>query len=177
MAALVAVMIMVSIGTFNWKSLSNLLVHPKSSSIVMLATVITTVGTHNLALGVGVGVLLSALFYANKVGQVFYVSSIEGNNSDHRTYQVVGQVFYTSAEQFVHSFDFKEAVGKVTIDVHRAHFWDLTAIDALDKVVFKLRREGAEVEVQGLNEASATLVDKFAEHHKTEAINKMMGGH
>lgn len=177
MAALVAVMIMVSIGTFSWVSLANLRSHPKSSSIVMIATVVTTVATHNLALGVGVGVLLSALFYANKVGQVFYVSATDGKSSDRRIYNVVGQVFYTSAEQFVQSFDFKEAVSDVIIDVHRAHFWDLTAIDALDKVIIKLRREGANVEVIGLNEASATLVDKFAEHNKAGAIDKMMGGH
>ncbi|MBQ0798219.1 MAG: SulP family inorganic anion transporter [Porticoccaceae bacterium] len=177
MAALVAVMIMVSIGTFSWASLSNLRTHPKSSSVVMIATVITTVATHNLALGVGVGVLLSALFYANKVGQVFYVSALVGENHNHRIYNVVGQVFYTSAEQFVQSFDFKEAISKVTIDVHRAHFWDLTAIDALDKVIIKLRREGADVDVIGLNEASATLVDKFAEHDKPDAIDKMMDGH
>ncbi|MEH6543801.1 MAG: SulP family inorganic anion transporter [Porticoccaceae bacterium] len=177
MAALVAVMIMVSIGTFSWASLSNLRTHPKSSSVVMIATVITTVATHNLALGVGVGVLLSALFYANKVGQVFYVSALVGDDHDHRIYNVVGQVFYTSAEQFVQSFDFKEAISKVTIDVHRAHFWDLTAIDALDKVIIKLRREGADVDVIGLNEASATLVDKFAEHDKPDAIDKMMDGH
>ena len=177
MAALVAVMIMVSIGTFSWVSLANLRTHPKSSSVVMLATVMTTVATHNLALGVGVGVLLSALFYANKVGQVFYVSALVGESYDHRIYNVIGQVFYTSAEQFVQSFDFKEAASKVTIDVHRAHFWDLTAIDALDKVVIKLRREGANVEVIGLNEASATLVDKFAEHDKADAIDKIVGGH
>jgi SulP family sulfate permease len=177
MAALVAVMIMVSIGTFSWESITNLYKHPTSSSVVMLATVVTTVATHNLALGVGVGVLLSALFYADKVGRVFYVNATSGSQDDHRVYQVVGQVFFTSAEQFIQSFDFKEAVRKVTLDVHRAHFWDLTAIDALDKVIIKLRREGTEVEVIGLNEASATLVDKYAVHDKPEAVEHIMGGH
>ncbi|MDF1820722.1 MAG: SulP family inorganic anion transporter [Alcanivoracaceae bacterium] len=177
MAALVAVMIMVSIGTFSWESIINLKKHPGSSSVVMLATVTTTVATHNLALGVGVGVLLSALFYANKVGRVFYVSMEDGDDHHHRVYRVVGQVFYTSAEQFIQSFDFREAVRKVTVDVHRAHFWDLTAIDALDKVIIKLRREGTEVEVIGLNEASATLVDKYAVHDKPDAVEHVMGGH
>ena len=177
MAALVAVMIMVSIGTFSWESILNLKKHPGSSSVVMLATVATTVATHNLALGVGVGVLLSALFYANKVGRVFYVSMEDGDDHHHRVYKVVGQVFYTSAEQFIQSFDFREAVSKVTVDVHRAHFWDLTAIDALDKVIIKLRREGTEVEVIGLNEASATLVDKYAVHDKPDAVEHVMGGH
>ena len=177
MAALVAVMIMVSIGTFSWESLVNLSKHPTSSSVVMVATVITTVFTHNLALGVGVGVVLSALFYANKVGRIFYVTVDDGDDNNHRIYRVVGQVFYTSATQFAESFDFKEAVSKVTIDLDRAHFWDLTAIDALDKVIIKLRRDGTDVEVVGLNEASSTLVDKFAVHDKSDAVDKMMGGH
>ena len=92
-------------------------------------------------------------------------------------YEVVGQVFFTSADQFVKSFDFKEAIDKVTIDVHRAHFWDITAIGALDKVVIKFRREGTEVDITGLNEASATLVDKFGVHDKPAEVEKLMGGH
>ena len=177
MAALVAVMIMVSIGTFSWESLVNLRKHPSSSSVVMLATVCVTVATHNLALGVGIGVVLSALFYANKVGRVFYVKREDDDDATHTRHDVVGQVFYTSAEQFLESFDFRAAVSKVTIDVHRAHFWDLTAIDALDKVVIKFRREGTEVELIGLNEASATLVDKYAVHDKPGAVEHVMGGH
>ncbi|MDX1803423.1 MAG: SulP family inorganic anion transporter [Alcanivorax sp.] len=177
MAALVAVMIMVSIGTFSWESIINVTRHPASSTVVMLATVAGTLATHNLAVGVGTGVILSALFYANKVGRVFYVRSEEGGELGQRHYQVVGQVFFTSAEQFLQSFDFKEALDKVTIDLHRAHFWDITAIGALDKVVIKFRREGTEVVLEGLNEASATLVDKFGVHDKPEAVEKMMGGH
>jgi len=178
MAALVAVMIMVSIGTFSWESITNMAKHPPSSTLVMLATVVVTVYTHNLAYGVGIGVVLSALFYANKVGRVFYVrSDLDEDNSNHRRYEVLGQVFFTSAEQFIASFDFKEALDKVTIDVHRSHFWDITAIGALDKVIIKFRREGTEVELIGLNEASATLVDKFAVHDKPEAVEKLMGGH
>jgi len=178
MAALVAVMIMVSIGTFSWESITNMAKHPASSTVVMLATVSATVATHNLAIGVGIGVVLSALFYANKVGRVFYVrSDLDETNSGHRHYEVLGQVFFTSADQFIASFDFKEALDKVTIDVHRSHFWDITAIGALDKVIIKFRREGTEVELIGLNEASATLVDKFAVHDKPEAVEKLMGGH
>lgn len=175
MAALVAVMIMVSIGTFSWSSISNLRKHPKSSSIVMIATVIVTVFTHDLAQGVLVGVLLSALFFARKVGDILYVGSKLSDDGEHRTYDIVGQVFFTSAEQFIDAFDFKEAVDKVTIDLHRAHFWDITAISALDKAVIKFRREGTEVEIIGLNEASATLVDRFAVHDKPDAIDRLMG--
>ena len=175
MAALVAVMIMVSIGTFSWSSVRDLKTNPKSSSIVMIATVAVVVATHNLAYGVLVGVLLSALFFANKVGKILYIGSSLSADGQQRTYQVVGQVFFSSAEQFIAAFDFKEAIEKVTIDLSRAHFWDITAISSLDKVVLKFRREGADVELVGLNEASATLVDKFALHNHPDAVDKMMG--
>jgi SulP family sulfate permease len=164
MAALVAVMIMVSIGTFNWGSFKNLREHPRSSSVVMLATVAVTVFTHDLAQGVLTGVLLSGFFFAHKIGQILLVHHEVA--SDRHTYEVVGQVFFASAERFVNAFDFDEVVPCVVIDVSRAHFWDITAVSALDKVVVKFRRQGAEVQVRGLNEASATLVDKFAVHDK-----------
>jgi len=175
MAALVAIMIMVSIGTFSWSSVRDLKTNPKSSSVVMIATVAVVVATHNLAYGVLVGVLLSALFFANKVGQILYIGSTLSEDNHQREYQVVGQVFFSSAEQFIGAFDFKEAIEKVTIDLSRAHFWDITAISSLDKVVLKFRREGTEVELVGLNEASATLVDKFAIHNNPDAVDKMMG--
>lgn len=175
MAALVAVMIMVSIGTFSWSSVRDLRTNPKSSSIVMIATVAVVVATHNLAYGVLIGVLLSALFFAHKVGQLLYISSSLSANGQKRDYQVVGQVFFSSAEQFIAGFDFKEGIENVTIDLSRAHFWDITAISALDKVVLKFRREGTEVTLLGLNEASATLVDKFAVHQRPDAVDNLMG--
>ncbi|PKM22490.1 MAG: sodium-independent anion transporter [Gammaproteobacteria bacterium HGW-Gammaproteobacteria-14] len=175
MAALVAVMIMVSIGTFSWSSITSLHSHPFSSSVVMLATVAVVVATHNLALGVMVGVLLSGIFFAHKVGQILYIGSELEEGGDTRRYQVTGQVFFSSAEAFVGAFDFREALSKVVIDLHRAHFWDITAISALDKVVVKFRRDGTEVEITGLNEASATLVDRFAVHNKPDAIERLMG--
>lgn len=174
MAALVAVMIMVSIGTFNWGSIKNLREHPKSSSVVMLATVITTVATHDLAMGVLVGVLLSGFFFAHKVGLIMRVRSLADPDGRSRTYTVIGQVFFASADQFIASFDYKEVTERVRIDVSRAHFWDITAISALDKVILKFRREATEVEVVGLNEASATMVDRFAVHDKDDAIEKMI---
>ncbi|MDM7457660.1 MAG: SulP family inorganic anion transporter [Tepidimonas sp.] len=175
MAALVAVMIMVSIGTFNWASIRNLREHPKSSSIVMLATVVVTVGTHDLAKGVLVGVLLSGIFFAHKVGQILRVTSRTEDEGRMRVYTVTGQVFFASADRFINAFDYKEVIEKVRIDVSRAHFWDITAVSALDKVVIKFRREATEVEVIGLNEASATLVDKFAVHDKDGAEDMLMG--
>lgn len=177
MAALVAVMIMVSIGTFSWDSVVNLRQHPLSTNVVMLVTVIVVVFTHNLAFGVLAGVLLAALFFANKIGHFMLVTSDYDEAKDHRTYTVTGQVFFSSSEKFMASFDFKEAVSRITIDVSRAHFWDITAVAALDKVVIKLRREGAEVKVVGLNEASATIVDRFGVHDKPDQVAKLMGGH
>ena len=180
MAALVAVMIMVSIGTFSWDSLRNLKQYPLSTNIVMLATVVVVVFTHNLAYGVLVGVLLAAMFFANKIGHFLYIDSTADDAGSQRRYQVVGQVFFSSADKFVAAFDFKEAVAKVSIDLSRAHFWDITAVAALDKVVLKLRREGTEVEVLGLNEASATIVDRFGVHDKSgpagsDAVDQLMG--
>lgn len=175
MAALVAVMIMVSIGTFSWDSIRNLRKHPLSTNIVMLVTVVVVVATHNLAFGVLAGVLLAALFFANKVGHYMLVTSELDETTDTRTYRVVGQVFFSSSEKFMESFDFKEAVDNVVIDLSRAHFWDITAVGALDKAVIKFRREGSEVEVIGLNEASATIVDRFGVHDKPDAVDQLMG--
>lgn len=177
MAALVAVMIMVSIGTFSWDSIRNLRKHPLSTNIVMLSTVIVVVATHNLALGVGVGVLLAAVFFANKIGHYMDVQSSLSQDGKVRTYTVIGQVFFSSADKFIAAFDFKEAVSHVVIDLSRAHFWDITAVGALDKVVIKLRREGAEVEVLGLNEASSTIVDRFGVHDKPDAIDRLIENH
>ncbi len=177
MAALVAVMIMVSIGTFSWSSIINLKKHPLSTNIVMVVTVVVVVATHNLAFGVFAGVLLASLFFANKIGHFMLVRSEFEEASDTRTYTVIGQVFFSSCEKFTGSFDFKEAVDKVVIDLSRAHFWDISAVGALDKVVIKFRREGADVEVIGLNEASATIVDRFAVHDKPGAVDDLMGGH
>lgn len=177
MAALVAVMIMVSIGTFSWGSIKDLKSHPISTNIVMIATVVVVVMTHNLAIGVAVGVLLAALFFANKIGRFMVIKSDLAENGTQRTYRVVGQVFFASSDQFINSFDFKEVVERVTIDLSAAHFWDITAVSSLDKVVIKFRREGTEVNLIGMNEATATIVDKFGVHDKPEEVEKLMGGH
>jgi len=149
MPALVAVMIMVSIGTFSWQSLRDLRRHPVSSSIVMLATVLVTVATHDLARGVLTGALLSGVFFAQKVSKLLQVSARK--EGDTRHYEVSGQIFYASSEQLVHAFDY--APGKVNIDVSKAHFWDITANDALEKVLEKFRRMGAEVTLSGLSQS------------------------
>lgn len=172
MAALVAVMIMVSIGTFSWSSLKNLRSNPKSSSLVMAATVVVVVATHDLAKGVFVGVLMSALFFARKVSRLMSVESELSEDGTERVYRVYGQVFFASADSFTDAFDFKEAVEKVRIDLVSAHFWDISAVSALDKVVFKFRREGAAVSLVGLNKASSTIIDKHAEYDKPDAFEQ-----
>ena len=175
MAALVAVMIMVSIGTFNWGSFKNLREHPKSSSVVMLATVAVTVYTHDLARGVLTGVLLSGFFFAHKIAQILLIEAQTEDDGETRSYAIYGQVFFASADRFVDAFDFDASPRRVRIDLTHAHFWDITAVNALDKVVLKFRRKGAEVEVLGLNEASATLVDRFGVHDKDIADGILMG--
>lgn len=177
MAALVAVMIMVAIGTFSWTSVKDLGKHPLSSNIVMISTVVVVVVTHNLAIGVLVGLLLATLFFANKIGRFMAVKSHYSEAEKTRTYQVAGQVFFASAEQFIAAFDFKEAVSTVVIDLTHAHFWDITAVNSLDKVVIKFRREGATVSVVGMNEATETVVDKFGVHNDPAEVDKLMGGH
>jgi sulfate permease, SulP family len=175
MPALVAIMIMVSIGTFSWRSLNDLRNHPRRSSLVMLATVITVVGTHNLALGVGVGVLLSGIFFAWKVAQIFRVSSVLTADGKERDYLVEGQLFFASTEDFLAAFDFKEKLERVRLDLSQAHIWDLTGVNAVDQVVLKFRREGTTVELVGMNEASATIMDDLAVHDQPDAIKRVLG--
>jgi SulP family sulfate permease len=177
MAALVAIMIMVSIGTFSWVSIPEMRTNPWSATVVMLTTVIITLWTHNLAFGVISGVILAALFMAYRMTQFMTVASDFDSDTNTRTYCVIGDVFFNSTDKFISYFDFKEAVDKVIIDLNNAHFWDISATYALDKVVIKLRREGADVEVIGLNEASQSLVNRYAVHQDPKKSAKLMGDH
>lgn len=167
MPALVAVMIMVSIGTFSWNSLPNMRNHPWTSSVVMVATVIVVVATHDLAKGVLVGVLLSGIFFAGKVRNMFAVERRESADGREATYLVTGQIFFASVDRFTRAFHLEDRAQRVVIDVHAAHFWDISGVGALDKVIARLRRDGRQVEVVGYNEASADIVDRFALHDKT----------
>ncbi len=175
MPALVAVMVMVSIGTFSWSSIKNLASHPKHSSIVMVATVVVVVWTHDLAQGVLVGVLLSGISFASKVRTLFFVSSEPYADGNGRRYQVEGQVFFASVERFTSAFDFKEVIESVVIDVSEAHFWDISAVGALDRVVVKFRREGTAVELVGVSKASATMIDRFGVHDKLKPGEELAG--
>lgn len=160
MAALVAIMIMVAFTTFNWSSVKHFNQHPKQSNIVMLAVVGIVLATHNLALGVGVGVLLSALFLVNKLESEVRVS-IDQKTALHCYYSIKGQIFFSSSEKFFQFFDFKAPIQQVTIDLTHAHIWDVTSVNMLNAVVSTFEKNKIQVTVIGLNEASQTLIDRY----------------
>jgi sulfate permease, SulP family len=171
MAALVAVMIMVSISTFNWSSIPDLRTHPLTSSAVMLATVVVVVATGDLSKGVLVGVLMSGVFFAHKVTRFFKVASARDPDKNVRDYRVTGQIFFATAEAFQAAFDFREeGLEKVVIDLHASHFWDITAINALDRVVLKFRHHNVPVEIIGMNEATTTMVERLGKYDKPKAV-------
>ncbi|MDD3798633.1 MAG: SulP family inorganic anion transporter [Novosphingobium sp.] len=167
MPALVAVMIMVSIGTFSWNSIPNLRRHPWPSSVVMVTTVVVVVWTHDLSIGVLTGVLLSGIFFAGKVQRMFRVERIESADGDTVTFVVSGEIFFASVQRFTDALRVNSPARHAVIDVSNAHFWDISAIDALDKVVDRMRRNRRAVTVIGVNKASQDLVDKYALHDKT----------
>ncbi len=162
MAALVAVMIMVSISTFNWDSIRNFKSNPKNANIVMLATVVVVVATHNLALGVLVGVFLSALFFANKLENDVHVATTLHKGVRH--YDIRGQIFFSSSEKLYSFFNFNEQVEHVVIDLTHSHIWDVTSVAMFDSIVKKFENKGIKVTVEGLNEASSIIIDKYGKH-------------
>jgi len=173
MAALVAVMIMVSIGTFNWASIKNIRRIPRSETTVMVTTVLITIYTHNLAIGVVIGIALSTVFFSRKIAQVVFVDSVLNADATERIYKVVGQLFFVSVEEFLAYFDFEEELERVTVDLTHAHLWDQAAVNAIDRVVLKFRRHGADVELLGLNEASQSLLNRLATHNQPDALDKL----
>jgi SulP family sulfate permease len=169
MAALVAVMIMVSIGTFRWSSFKNIRRIPRTDTAVMLTTMLVIIFTNNFALGVVVGIVMSTVFFSRKIAQLVFVDKTLSQDGSHCTYKVAGQIFFLSRDEFLEYFDFTELVENVTIDLTHAHLWDQGAVEVLDKAILKFRRNGAEVELIGLNEASATLMDKLTDYQKSAA--------
>ncbi|MEO0456208.1 MAG: SulP family inorganic anion transporter [Cyanobacteria bacterium P01_A01_bin.114] len=176
MAALVAVMMMVSISTFNWASLIKIRRMPKSETIVMITTVITTIITHNLAIGVMIGIALSSLFFSRKIAKLITIDSRLSPDGAERIYRVSGQLFFVSVADFLAAFDFTEHLELVVINLNQSHLWDQSAVMAIDKVVLKFRRKGIEVKLIGLNEASKTLIDRLAVHDKPGALDEV-GSH
>lgn len=166
MAALVGVMIMVSIGTFDWSSITKLHKMPRTDAAVMIVTVVTVVLTHDLSKGVLAGVILSALFFAAKISKVEISSTIDNNS---KVYVVKGQLFFASVTDFVSQFDFYERVELVTIDLSHSHVWDDSAVGAIDKVVLKYRQNQTDVQITGLDASSNKLVKKLAIYDKPES--------
>ncbi|ENX08592.1 SulP family inorganic anion transporter [Acinetobacter variabilis] len=161
MAALVAIMIMVSFTTFQWGAIKQFGKHPLEFNTVMIAVITVVLATHNLALGVFVGVLLSALFFINKLERTVHVSTyLHEPNS--RSYKISGQIFFSSTEKFYQFFDFKEKLDHVELDLTHAHIWDVTSVNMLNNVIQKFKAQGIDVTVIGLNEASSTLIDRFS---------------
>ncbi|WP_363378588.1 SulP family inorganic anion transporter [Brevundimonas sp.] len=166
MAALVAVMIMVSVGTFDWGSVMRLRSTPMQSSIVMIATTVTVVLTHDLSQGVMLGVILSAVFFIRRLGKMIEVVESDDSTDQVRRYTVRGHVFFVSADLFAAAFEYHGQPERVIIDLSDAHLWDITAVAAVDKVVFRYRRRGVKVEVYGMNAAAQTLVARTGKHDK-----------
>jgi high affinity sulfate transporter 1 len=174
MAALVGVMIMVSVGTFDWASLKALHKAPITDTLVMIITVITVLLTHDLSKGVLVGILLSAIFFAAKISKV-KVTTLASDQSDKKYFRVSGQLFFASVTDFVESFDFDAQVKEVTIDLTEAHLWDDSAVGAIDKIVIKYHQNGIKVNLIGLNKESNKLIDKLAVHNKPGGLEKVVG--
>lgn len=174
MGALVAVMIMVSIGTIRWSSFKNIPRTPPTETAVMLATMLITIATRNFALGVITGIIMSTVFFSRQIAQLVFVDKVLSEDGNHRTYNVSGQIFFVSIEEFLGKFDFDELVDTVTINLTHAHLWDQGAIPAVDKVVLKFRRNGAEVKLIGLNQASATLLEKLTTQENPPIVEELI---
>ena len=173
MAALVAVMIFVSLATFDWHSIrpSTLAFMPKSETAVMLVTVAATVLTHNLAIGVGLGVLAAMVMFAQRVSHLATVTrTLEGQGRDAvARYRVQGELFFASSNDLYTQFDYAGDPARVVIDFSQAHLWDASTIAALDAVEEKYRRHGATVEITGLNVASRAM--------RARMSGRLGGGH
>ena len=159
MAALVAIMIMVAFTTFNWDSIRHFNKQPKQSNIVIWSVVVVVLATHNLALGVLIGVILSALFLVNKLEHEVKVKTECINRT--RYYKISGQIFFSSSDKFFQFFDFKEDIQQVEIDLTDAHIWDITSVNMLNTVIDQFKGQETKVHVIGLNQASSTLIDRY----------------
>ena len=162
MAALVAVMIFVSIATFDWHSIkpSTLKRMPRSETTVMLATVAVTLITHNLAIGVGVGVLVACVLFAQRIAHLVDVDRVVGADGTAR-YTVRGALFFASSNDLYTQFEYAEDPAEVVVDLSGAQVWDASTVAALDAITHKYATRGKQVEIVGLDEHSAA---RFARH-------------
>jgi SulP family sulfate permease len=159
MAALVAVMILVSISTFDWHSVApgTLRRMPVGETVIMLVTVVATVATHNLAIGVGLGVLTAMVIFARRVAHLVDVERVVDPDGTATVYSVTGEIFFASDQELIDSFDYANDPPNVIIDLSRAHVWDASAVAALDAIETHYGRHGIEVEITGLNDRSQKL--------------------
>ena len=166
MAALVAVMIMVAAGTFDWHSVrpATLRRMPKSETAVMLSTVVVTVATGNLAYGVITGVVVAAVMFAHRVAHFTAVIDVDAPDPDTRVYAVVGELFWASSNDLVYQFDYAGDPASVVIDLSKSHIWDASTVATLDAITTKYAALGKKVTIVGLNEASAARHERLAGH-------------
>ncbi|GGL07661.1 SulP family inorganic anion transporter [Mangrovihabitans endophyticus] len=166
MAALVAVMIVVSVSTFDWHSVAPATLRrmPAGEIIVMLTTVAATLATHNLAVGVVLGVLAAMVIFARRVAHLVDVTSVLDPSGDIRVYSVHGSLFFASSNDLVHQFDYRNDPATVIIDLSAAHVWDASSVAALDAVTTRYAARGKTVEISGLNEPSARMHRALAGH-------------
>jgi SulP family sulfate permease len=171
MAALVAVMVMVSVGTFDWHSIQpgTLRRMPRSETLVMVSTVAVVVATHNLAIGVIAGVLVAMVMFARRVAHFTQVVDVAHPDDDTRVYAVVGELFFASSNDLVTQFDYVGDPRNVVIDLSRSHIWDASTVATLDAIETKYAAKGKNVTFTGLNEASQERRERLAGH--------LAGGH
>lgn len=166
--ALGAVMVVVSISTFNFESIKRIAKVPKADTFVMISTVIVVLLTHNLAYGVIVGIILSSIFFASKISDIQV--NLSTNESDIVTYEVKGQLFFASTLKFIHSFNYTEKIDFVNIDLSHVKVWDESAVDAIDKVVIKFHKNGVKTNLLGMSPECLALIDKIAIYNKSGGL-------
>ena len=169
MAALVAVMVMVAIGTFDWHSVRTLRRMPRSETMVMLATVVVVVVTHNLAIGVVVGVLVAMVLFARRVAHFTTVTDVAHPDEDTKVYAVTGELFFASSNDLVYQFDYRNDPANVIIDLSDSHIWDASTVATLDAITTKYERYGKNLQIIGLNPSSAQRHERLA--------GRLGGGH
>jgi len=166
MAVLVAVMIMVSVGTFDWHSVrpATLRRMPRSETLVMLATVAVTVATNNLAYGVITGVVVAALMFVRRVAHLTEVVDVAHPDESTRVYAVRGELLWASSNDLVYQFDYAGDPQNVVIDLSEAHVWDASTVAALDAITTKYAAKGKSATIIGLNGSSAERHERLAGH-------------
>lgn len=170
MPVLVGIMIMVCIGTFDWSSFTYIRKAPRTDAIVMVVTVVIVVATNDLSKGVIAGVILSAVFFVAKIAKIHVTKSTK---ADDLHFEIEGQLFFASVQDFEHAFDFQVAHKNIVINFENAHIWDDSAVGAIDKIVTKYQEQNKKVTLYGLNSKSEKLVKKLTIYHQLNIRSEM----